>query len=146
MIRVFRDARPPLGGSERALCWWASVASRWSLRRGTGAGDAYAAEATAGGSPCALRGGLALAVLLSGVAVEAGDDPPPVSGPATFDGQFVFARIRHADRYAGGGFAFRQDLPWAHDYPRAEANLMKILEAITFLDPTYGSKPNQPQA
>ena len=87
----------------------------------------------------AALAGLALAVLLTGPGVEAGDDPPPVSGPATFDGRFVFARIRYADDYVGGGFAFRQDLPWAHDYPRAEANLMRILEAITFVDPYLGA-------
>ena len=85
------------------------------------------------------RGGLALVVLLlTGTAVDAGDDPP-VSGPEAFDGRFVFARIRYADNYAGGGFAFRQDLPWAHDYPQAEANLMRILEAISFVDPYLGA-------
>ena len=83
---------------------------------------------------------LALAVLMGGMAVEAGDDPPrpPVSGPETFDGRFVFARIRYADGYVGGGFAYRQDLPWAHDYPTAEANLMRILEAISFVNPYLG--------
>ncbi len=86
-------------------------------------------------SRMAALSGLALAVLMTGMAVEAGDDPPPVSGPATFDGRFVFSRIRYADGYVGGGFAFRQDLPWAHDYPRAEANLMRILEAITLVNP-----------
>ena len=88
----------------------------------------------------AVRVWLALAVLTGGMAVEAGDDPPrpPVSGPETFDGRFVFARIRYADGYVGGGFAFRQDLPWAHDYPQAEANLMRILEAISFVNPYLG--------
>ena len=52
-----------------------------------------------------------------------------------YDGRFVFARIRYSDGYAGGSFAYRQDLPWAHDYPRAERNLMRILEEITFVDP-----------
>ena len=88
----------------------------------------------------AALAGLALVVLTAGIAVEAGDDPPrpPVSGPETFDGRFVFARIRYADGYVGGGFAFRQDLPWAHDYPQAEANLMRILEAISFVNPYLG--------
>ena len=38
----------------------------------------------------------------------------------------------------GAGFAYRQDLPWAHDYPTAERNLMRILESITFVDPYMG--------
>ena len=104
-------------------------------------------ESRLGGGAAGRRGrraalaGLALAVLTAGIAVEAGDDPPrpPVSGPETFDGRFVFNRIRYADGYTGGGFAFRQDLPWAHDYPRAEANLMRILESISFVNPYLGS-------
>ena len=84
---------------------------------------------------------LVIALLLAsgaGVAITAGDDREPVSGPARFDGRFVFARVRYADGYAGGGFAYRQDLPWAHDYPRAERNLMRILEMISFVDPYLG--------
>ena len=84
---------------------------------------------------------LAVAVLLAGgaaAAVWAGADTDPVSGPKRHDGRFVFARIRYADGYVGGGFAFRQDLPWAHDYPRAERNLMRILDGITLIDPYLG--------
>ena len=84
---------------------------------------------------------LAIAFLLAsgaGVAITSGDDREPVSGPARFDGRFVFARVRYADGYAGGGFAYRQDLPWAHDYPRAARNLMRNLEMISFVDPYLG--------
>jgi len=83
-----------------------------------------------------------VAVLLAGgaaAAVGSRADTDPVSGPMRHDGRFVFARIRYADGYAGGGFAYRQDLPWAHDYPTAERNLMKILESITFVDPYMGA-------
>ena len=85
---------------------------------------------------------LVVAVLLAGgaaAAVGGRADADPVSGPKRFDGRFVFARIRYADGYAGGGFAYRQDLPWAHDYPRAERNLMRILESITLVDPYMGA-------
>ena len=85
---------------------------------------------------------LAVALLLAGVAVAAVGgraDTDPVSGPTRYDGRFVFARIRYADGYAGGGFAYRQDLPWAHDYPTAERNLMRILESITLVDPYMGA-------
>ncbi len=84
---------------------------------------------------------LAVALLLAGggaAAVGGGADTDPVSGPKRHDGRFVFARIRYADGYVGGGFAYRQDLPWAHDYPRAERNLMRILEGITLIDPYLG--------
>ena len=84
---------------------------------------------------------LVVGLLLAGgalAAVGVGAEADPVSGPKQYDSRFVFARIRYADSYAGGGFADRQDLPWAHDYPRAERNLMRILEAITFVDPYLG--------
>ncbi len=88
-----------------------------------------------------LTTALVLAVLLAGgaaVAVAERADTPPVSGPATFDGRFVFVRIRYADGYAGGGFYGRQDLPWSHDYPNAEHNLMRIMSDISLLDVYMG--------
>jgi hypothetical protein len=45
-----------------------------------------------------------------------------------YDGRFAFVRLR----YEIGGFG-RGEPPWAHDYPRAERNLMKILNEITIL-------------
>ena len=85
--------------------------------------------------------GLMLAFLLAaGVAAVGGAvDSAPVSGPATFDGRFVFARLRYADGYSGGGFFYRQDLPWSHDYPIAERKLIKILDEVTFIDPYLGA-------
>src|SRR5688500_818543 len=47
-----------------------------------------------------------------------------------YDGRFAFVRLR----YETGGFG-RGEPPWAHDYPRAERNLMKILDEITILNP-----------
>ena len=83
---------------------------------------------------------LVLAMLLAGGALAAvGGRVDTVGGPERLDGRFVFARIRYADGYAGGGFANRQDLPWAHDYPRAEQNLMRILDSITLVDPYMGA-------
>jgi len=78
-------------------------------------------------------------MLVGGAAAIAGRaDSDPVSGPANYDSRFVFARLRYADGYAGGGFAYRQDLPWAHDYPTAERNLMRILADLTLVDPYLG--------
>jgi hypothetical protein len=84
---------------------------------------------------------LAVVVLLVGGAmalIGGSAVADPVGGPNRHDGRFVFARIRYTDGYAGGGFMYRQDLPWAHDYPTAERNLMRILESITLVDPYMG--------
>lgn len=43
-----------------------------------------------------------------------------------YDGRFTFVRLR----YRSGGF---RDEPWAHDYPRAERNFMRILDEISML-------------
>ena len=47
-----------------------------------------------------------------------------------YDGRFAFVRLR----YGGFGDGFRREPPWAHDYPRAERHLMRILKEITFVD------------
>ena len=59
----------------------------------------------------------------------------PGWGNTPYDGRFTFVRLRYAD---GGRFSFRRDPPWSHDHPRAERNLMKILESITYIDPFMG--------
>ena len=46
-----------------------------------------------------------------------------------YDGRFSFVRLRYQSR------GFRGDEPWAHDYPRAERNFMKILHEVTLLRP-----------
>ena len=51
-----------------------------------------------------------------------------------YDGRFSFVRIRYgsAAQLAQGRF-FRGEPPWAHDFPRAEFNFLKILNELTFL-------------
>lgn len=56
------------------------------------------------------------------------------AGDIPYDGRFTFARIRF-ETSLGGGFIRSRDAPWAHDYPRAERNFMRILEETTSLDP-----------
>ena len=87
----------------------------------------------------------AAAILVPGIAglaalaapSAAGAPPPAVDeydfGNTAYDGRFVFVRLRY-DMGISRGF-FRNDLPWAHDYPLAERNLSRILEAVTSLDP-----------
>lgn len=89
---------------------------------------------------------LALAALAWGAAAlaqwrlpewRAAADPPRAAdeGQVSYDGRFVFVRLRYRWGFEGG-FGRRGFLaPWAHDYPRAEKNLAKILEHLTFIRP-----------
>jgi hypothetical protein len=45
-----------------------------------------------------------------------------------YDGRFTFARIRFS--LAGDG-GFRQDIKWAHDYPRGERHFTKIVSELS---------------
>ncbi len=66
-----------------------------------------------------------------------------------YNGDFTFVRIRFTSgggggfgRGGGGGFGGRGrgQAPWAHDYPDADYNFVKILDEVTGLEPnTYGS-------
>lgn len=53
-----------------------------------------------------------------------------------YDGRFAFVRLRYDMGERLGSFrGFRREPPWAHDYPRADLHLMKILSEITLLRP-----------
>ena len=47
-----------------------------------------------------------------------------------YDGRFTFARIRYT---VGGDGGFRQDVKWAHDYPRGERHFTRILSELSTL-------------
>ena len=74
---------------------------------------------------------------IAGEIVAAADVLP---GNTAYDGRFVFVRVSYdmARRGGGGGFFFGRDIPWAHDYPRAERNLTKILAEVTYAKPFQG--------
>ena len=56
-------------------------------------------------------------------------------GDTEYDSRFAFVRLSYEmGLFSGGGF-FGGDLPWAHDYPRAEINLTRILADLTLLNP-----------
>jgi hypothetical protein len=57
------------------------------------------------------------------------------SATADYDGRFSFVRIRYGAGagLAAGRFDFRGEPPWAHDFPRADFNFLKILNEITFV-------------
>jgi hypothetical protein len=62
--------------------------------------------------------------------------PPEVAGNTPYDGRFVFVRLRYGSGLSAfGGFRRGREAPWAHDYPRADVHLMKILDEITLLAP-----------
>jgi len=94
--------------------------------------------------------GAALVLTLAGAAATA---QPPFRGeqerrrggpaidydrntPVPYDGRFAFVRLRYSMGSQLGNFrGFRREPPWAHDYPRADRHLMKILSEITLLRP-----------
>jgi hypothetical protein len=47
----------------------------------------------------------------------------------TYDGRFTFVRLRW-----GGGFGRGMNSAWNHDFPRAEQNLMALLQDLTLID------------
>lgn len=56
----------------------------------------------------------------------------------TYDGRFVFLRLRYDPRVTfsrGDGFFGGGEAGWAHDYPRAERNLTKLLSELTLVRP-----------
>jgi hypothetical protein len=104
-------------------------------------------------SPIAWRAALAVVLLAAGAAVPASQaqgrrsrEPRPELSEedykrynVPYDGRFTFARLRYdvGTVFDRGGFWGRggRDPGWAHDYPRAERHLMKLLSELTFIRP-----------
>jgi hypothetical protein len=59
--------------------------------------------------------------------------PEPKSTNAKYDGRFALARIRYT--VGPGGYYYRGVPAWAHGFPRAEENLLQILDAVTAIHP-----------
>ena len=69
-----------------------------------------------------------------------GSEPrEPVVGKPAYDGRFTFARLRYTS--GPGGYYYRGIPAWAHGYipgddgDRAEVNLMKIMNEVSYLNP-----------
>ena len=60
---------------------------------------------------------------------QRGPAPEPVIRLTPYDGRFIFARLKYTT--APGGFYYRGLPSWAHGYPRAENNLMRILGEVS---------------
>ena len=61
-----------------------------------------------------------------------------VEDPPDYDARLTFARLRYnmsADPDFGMRFGGGNEPPWMHDYPRAERNLMHIMDEVTTVDP-----------
>jgi len=57
-----------------------------------------------------------------------------------YDGRYTFVRLQYEMSLDGfGGARFGRDLPWAHDYPRADRNFPQILGEIS----TVRTRPSQ---
>ena len=71
----------------------------------------------------------------------------PAASAIPHDGRFVIARIRYTvggqGGFGDGGFGRRRgsrEPPWAHDYPRAERNFMKLLGRVTTIRTYEGAE------
>ncbi len=79
----------------------------------------------------------ALLAVAAVVSSADGFDPPSVEYTnIPYNGRFTFARVRfRPSDWGPGRYMWGLDLKWNHDYPRAEAHFMKMLLALTTLDP-----------
>ena len=82
-----------------------------------------------------LVGALVLASMVTGMAQrrQFGGTPVPFSPAANpaYDGRFAFARLTYMS--GPGGYYYRGLPAWAHGYPHAEGNLMKIMNEVSLL-------------
>lgn len=68
--------------------------------------------------------------------------PAQEEAEAAYDGRYTFVRVRFGDvggglrdlGYGGRRRGRGRGAPWSHDYPRAERNFAKILDATTLTD------------
>jgi hypothetical protein len=50
-----------------------------------------------------------------------------------YDGRFMFMRLKYS--HGPGGYYYMSLPAWAHGFPKAEENMMKIMDAVTLLKP-----------
>ncbi len=100
-----------------------------------------------GRGPVAVVAGLVLATAIAGVPERAEEEAglgAPSPDPhqdflnVPYDGSYTFVRVRFngfRNRGFGGGFGRGGGPGWAHDYPYADNNFIRILDEITILGP-----------
>ena len=84
------------------------------------------------------RCGLTLAVAALACVAAAVSAQPTSAGwgrtDAAYDGEFTFVRLRWKAGTFGNGKTGRSNNFWAHEFPRAERNLMTVLKELTLVD------------
>jgi Domain of unknown function (DUF4159) len=68
----------------------------------------------------------------------AGEDASAQVENVPYDGRFTFARLRYdmgSRSLRGFGRGGGMQPPWAHDFPRAERNFMRIISETTLIEP-----------
>ena len=83
-----------------------------------------------------MKSALLLVASISALTASAAPERS-VEDPTSYDARVTFVRLRYngsADPDLGMG-GFSRLPPWAHDYPRAERNLMHIVAEVTTIDP-----------
>jgi hypothetical protein len=86
-----------------------------------------------------MKRALLLVLLLSTVAIGGPRQSTVEEDPTDYDARVTFARLRYSGSadpsFGTRGGGFNDMPPWAHDYPRAERNLMHILAEVTTVTP-----------
>jgi hypothetical protein len=82
------------------------------------------------------RQGLLIAALLGATLVGQSGGSGWGRSERSYDGRFTFVRLRWGADLSGGrrGFGFGMSNAWDHDFPRAEQNLMALLDDLTLID------------
>ena len=84
--------------------------------------------------PILLAAGLFLALTSVALAQRGfGFNAAARTGNPRYDGRFMFARLKY--NCFGNCYYYYGQPSWAHGYPSAEENLMKIMDALTALHP-----------
>jgi hypothetical protein len=80
------------------------------------------------------RQGLLIAALLGATLVGQSGGAGWGRAERAYDGRFTFVRLRWDSGYGGGRRGFGMGSAWDHDFPRAEQNLMALLNDLTAID------------
>jgi len=78
-------------------------------------------------------------VSMPGAAAMRGSEPGSIDGsaaqaaPEGYDGSYEFVRIRY-ESGGGGGFFRSREPEWAHDYDRADREIISVLDEVTNMD------------
>lgn len=111
-----------------------AVGAAWAGSASLGGGKGTGAVEASAGVGGLLVGADAAAPDLSRYAAFVAPEPQEANVP--YDGRFTFVRVQFDVGFMSGGRrGFGREPPWAHDYPRAERHLMKILRETTYLRP-----------